>query len=113
MSGNDTGGPESYAEIRDEVAKLCARFPGEYWRNLDAARAYPTEFVSALTDLVLHLPLTWAPPGGRAGYSYGSPPGRQALWTRSSRWYWGTTAYACCCCCWRRRPWEARRASLS
>ena len=50
MSGNDTGGPESYAEIRDEVAKLCARFPGEYWRNLDAARAYPTEFVSALTE---------------------------------------------------------------
>jgi alkylation response protein AidB-like acyl-CoA dehydrogenase len=50
MSGNDTGGPESYAEIRDEVAKLCAHFPGEYWRNLDAARAYPTEFVSALTE---------------------------------------------------------------
>jgi alkylation response protein AidB-like acyl-CoA dehydrogenase len=50
MSGNETGGPESYAEIRDEVAKLCARFPGEYWRNLDAARAYPTEFVSALTE---------------------------------------------------------------
>jgi len=40
----------AHAEIRDEVRKLCARFPGEYWRRLDAARAYPTEFVQALTD---------------------------------------------------------------
>ncbi len=39
-----------HAEIREEVAKLCARFPGEYWRRLDAARAYPTEFVRALTE---------------------------------------------------------------
>ena len=37
-------------EIRDEVGKLCARFPGEYWRALDARRAYPTEFVQALTE---------------------------------------------------------------
>ncbi|MGH7155694.1 MAG: acyl-CoA dehydrogenase family protein, partial [Acetobacteraceae bacterium] len=39
-----------HAEIRDGVRKLCARFPGEYWRKLDAARAYPTEFVQALTE---------------------------------------------------------------
>lgn len=39
-----------YAEIRAEVAKLCARFPGEYWRAKDAARAYPSEFVAALTE---------------------------------------------------------------
>ena len=38
------------AEIRAEVAKLCARFPGEYWRRLDEARSYPTEFVRALTE---------------------------------------------------------------
>ena len=50
MSGSESGGPEAFGEIRDEVAKLCARFPGEYWRSLDAARAYPTEFVTALTD---------------------------------------------------------------
>jgi acyl-CoA dehydrogenase len=37
------------AEIRQEVAKLCARFPGEYWRKLDEVRGYPTEFVDALT----------------------------------------------------------------
>jgi len=37
-------------EIRDAVAKLCAGFPGEYWRELDRERRYPTEFVRALTD---------------------------------------------------------------
>ena len=36
--------------IREEVRKLCAGFPGEYWRDLDAKRAYPTAFVAALTD---------------------------------------------------------------
>jgi alkylation response protein AidB-like acyl-CoA dehydrogenase len=39
-----------YPEIRAEVAKLCARFPGAYWRELDKVRAYPTEFVTALTE---------------------------------------------------------------
>ena len=39
-----------HAEIRAEVAKLCARFPGEYWRKLDQVRGYPTEFVRALTE---------------------------------------------------------------
>ena len=38
------------AEIRDAVRRLCAEFPGEYWRRLDAERAYPTEFVTALTE---------------------------------------------------------------
>src|SRR3990170_6014645 len=37
-------------EIRDAVARLCAGFPGEYWRELDRARSYPTEFVRALTQ---------------------------------------------------------------
>ena len=43
-------GPGHYAEIREEVAKLCARFPGEYWRKLDETRDYPTAFVQALTE---------------------------------------------------------------
>jgi acyl-CoA dehydrogenase len=42
--------PDPHAEIRDEVAKLCARFPGEYWRKLDRERGYPTDFVRALTE---------------------------------------------------------------
>ncbi|MBX6374478.1 MAG: acyl-CoA/acyl-ACP dehydrogenase [Acetobacteraceae bacterium] len=41
---------EDHAEIREEVRKLCARFPGEYWRELDRERGYPTEFVRALTE---------------------------------------------------------------
>jgi acyl-CoA dehydrogenase len=39
-----------HPEIREEVAKLCARFPDEYWRRLDSDRAYPTDFVNALTE---------------------------------------------------------------
>ena len=39
-----------YTDIRAEVAKLCAGFPGEYWRAKDRERAYPTEFVQALGD---------------------------------------------------------------
>jgi acyl-CoA dehydrogenase len=36
--------------IRESVRALCAKFPGEYWRELDRERAYPTEFVEALTS---------------------------------------------------------------
>ena len=41
---------EMYEDIRDAVAKLCDDFPGEYWQETDRERAYPTEFVKALTD---------------------------------------------------------------
>ena len=41
---------DAYDMIRDEVAKLCARYPDEYWRKLDAERRYPSEFVDALTQ---------------------------------------------------------------
>ncbi len=41
---------ESFPEIREAVRKLCARFPGAYWRELDRDRAYPTAFVQALTE---------------------------------------------------------------
>lgn len=39
-----------HTDIRDAVARLCAGFPGEYWRRLDREMAYPTEFVTALTE---------------------------------------------------------------
>jgi len=42
--GND------YEDIRDAVNKICADFPGEYWRKLDAESAYPEAFVNALTE---------------------------------------------------------------
>jgi acyl-CoA dehydrogenase len=41
---------DELAQIRESVRALCAKFPGEYWRTLDRERAYPTEFVGALTD---------------------------------------------------------------
>lgn len=39
-----------YSDIREEVAKLCAQYPGEYWRAKDKERAYPSEFVAALGE---------------------------------------------------------------
>ncbi len=50
MDHNLPAATDPHAEIRAEVRKLCARFPGEYWRGLDAVRGYPTEFVRALTE---------------------------------------------------------------
>jgi acyl-CoA dehydrogenase len=38
-----------YADIRHAVRGLCAPFPGEYFRKLDAERGYPEDFVNALT----------------------------------------------------------------
>ncbi|MDO8297285.1 MAG: acyl-CoA dehydrogenase family protein [Caulobacter sp.] len=40
----------SHPEIREAVRKLCAGFPGEYWRALDRERTYPTRFVKTLTE---------------------------------------------------------------
>src|SRR5229473_1331487 len=40
---------DEIAAIRQAVRALCENFPGEYWRALDRERAYPTEFVAALT----------------------------------------------------------------
>ncbi len=41
---------ETTEAIRSGVARLCMDFPGEYWRDLDAKRAYPKAFVDALTE---------------------------------------------------------------
>jgi alkylation response protein AidB-like acyl-CoA dehydrogenase len=41
---------ESFEDIRAAVRALCEQFPGEYWRELDRDRAYPTAFVNALTE---------------------------------------------------------------
>ncbi len=41
---------DEYADIREQVQKLCAQYPGEYWRDLDTKREYPTAFVKALTE---------------------------------------------------------------
>lgn len=49
-AGTSLSTDRNYPEIRDAVAALCSQFAGDYWRKLDAAKAYPTEFVQALTD---------------------------------------------------------------
>jgi len=41
---------DKYQDIRDGVRALCAQFPDEYHRQVDAARAYPEAFVDALTQ---------------------------------------------------------------
>lgn len=40
---------DQFPEIREGVRALCAEFPAEYHRKVDEARAYPEEFVEALT----------------------------------------------------------------
>jgi acyl-CoA dehydrogenase len=44
---------EDYPEIREQVARLCADFPGDYWRDLEKqppSGSYPTAFIEALTE---------------------------------------------------------------
>src|SRR5210317_2617520 len=40
----------SHPEVRDAVARLCRDYPDAYWRDKDRDKAYPEEFVQALTD---------------------------------------------------------------
>lgn len=44
---------EIISQLRDTVKKVCEDHPGEYWREKDRERQYPTEFVNALTELGL------------------------------------------------------------
>src|SRR6185312_5731908 len=41
---------EDYPDIRAGVRKICAAFPGAYWRGLDERQDYPDAFVTALTE---------------------------------------------------------------
>ena len=41
---------EDYPELRDAVRRICEKYPGAYWRELEARSAYPTEFVADLTE---------------------------------------------------------------
>src|SRR5690242_19787530 len=42
-------GDPRYGEIREGVRALCSEFPAAYFREVDARRGYPEEFVTALT----------------------------------------------------------------
>ena len=39
-----------FTDIREGVRNICEQFPNKYWQKLDSERAYPSEFVKALTD---------------------------------------------------------------
>src|SRR5215470_3541333 len=70
---------EDIAQIRESVRALCAKFPGEYWRKLDRERAYPGEFVTALTQagfLAALIPDQYD--GGRR--HHGGDPGCRLQW---------------------------------
>ena len=41
---------ENHPEIREALRALCARFPAEFHRKIDAERGYPEAFVDALTQ---------------------------------------------------------------
>ena len=41
---------DCFTDIREGVRKICEQFPNSYWQKLDSKRAYPSEFVKALTD---------------------------------------------------------------
>ena len=75
---------DEFADIRDAVAKLCAQFPGEYWRKLDREMAYPSAFVDALTEagyLSVLIPEEYGGAGLKLSAATGS-------------WRWGRAAAA-------------------
>lgn len=41
---------EDWTDLREVVAKICARYPGAYWRGLEDEHAYPTKFIGELTQ---------------------------------------------------------------
>ena len=41
---------EDYPELRGSVRKICEKYPGAYWRQLEDEQAYPTAFVAELTE---------------------------------------------------------------
>src|SRR5258707_14432306 len=81
---------EDLAQIRESVRALCARFPGEYWRTLDRERAYPTEFVGALTDagfLAALIPEEYGGSGLTMTAAAAMMEGIQASSCKGAAWY--------------------------
>ncbi len=74
---------EDYREIREAIRAICADFPGEYWRELDARDGYPEEFVNVLAEqgyLAVLIPEEYGGSGlhdaGRGRDPRGVPRGR-------------------------------------
>jgi acyl-CoA dehydrogenase len=49
MQSSEPEAEGAFDDIRAAVRGLCENFPGEYWRELDRERLYPSAFVDALT----------------------------------------------------------------
>jgi acyl-CoA dehydrogenase len=49
-AGDGESKAEFHHSLRSSVRELCQRFPDAYWRELDAKRGYPTDFVRVLTE---------------------------------------------------------------
>src|SRR3546814_20442440 len=76
-------------DIRSAVRDLCARFPGPYWREKDRERAYPKEFVQALTDagyLAVLIPEEYGGSGLGIRRSEERRVGQECVSTCRSRW---------------------------
>lgn len=61
-----TEGAHAYQDLRDAVRALCAQYPDAYFRAIDQARAYPEDFVNALTKagwLAALIPQAYGGPG--------------------------------------------------
>ena len=61
-----TNAQHDHHDIRDAVRALCAQFPDEYHRKIDAERGYPEEFVQALTEagwMAALIPQEWGGSG--------------------------------------------------
>ena len=50
MRHENSDDSDEIRESRLAVTRPCGQFPGTYWRKLDREAAYPTEFVTALTE---------------------------------------------------------------
>src|SRR2546426_59975 len=50
MASIDLALTEEQRALRAGVLEICKRYPGEYWRDLDARREYPEKFVTELTE---------------------------------------------------------------
>lgn len=49
LAGGHVTEIDLHQDLRSGVRDLCKTFPDTYWRELDASRAYPDAFVTALT----------------------------------------------------------------
>jgi acyl-CoA dehydrogenase len=41
---------DEFPELREAVRRICAKYPGAYWRDLEDRHDYPTAFVRELTE---------------------------------------------------------------